>query len=120
MIASVHLADVSIGTALSVVRRAPKPAEVPGLRSARVGTAAPLRSTNKLPRPSVHRVALIAMWDGADALDAFEAEHKTGHALANGVAMRLEPLRIHGSWPGIDADLPAARRVNYDGPSVVL
>ena len=34
--------------------------------------------------------------------------------------MRLEPLRMHGSWPGADPSLPKSRTVDYDGPAAVL
>ncbi|MEY2475372.1 MAG: hypothetical protein QOG87_687, partial [Actinomycetota bacterium] len=42
MIASVHVADVGVGSALAVMRKAPQPDKVPGLRHADVGLAAPL------------------------------------------------------------------------------
>jgi len=47
MIASVHLADVRTGALLSLLRKAPDPSSVPGLRSARVGLAAPMRTRAK-------------------------------------------------------------------------
>jgi hypothetical protein len=34
--------------------------------------------------------------------------------------LHLEPLRAFGSWPGLDADVPRSRRVDYTGPAVVL
>lgn len=118
MIASVHLADVSVGTLVSLLRRAPDPERVAGLRSANVGLAAPLR-TGLVPKLS-RRVGLVAFWDDDDALDAFESSHPTALALAAGFRMRLAPLRAFGSWPGLDADVPKSRRVDYDGPAAVL
>jgi hypothetical protein len=118
MIASVHLADVSLGTLFSVLRRDPDPARVPGLRSGRVGLATPLR-TGPIPKLS-RRVGLVAFWDDEGALDDFEATDPLAAAFAGGFRMRLAPLRAHGSWPGLDADVPKARRVDYDGPAAVL
>ena len=37
-----------------------------------------------------------------------------------GWGARLEPLRVHGSWPGLDPDLPTARKVDYTGPAAVF
>ena len=51
---------------------------------------------------------------------AYAAEDATSAAFAGGFRMRLAPLRAHGSWPGLDADVPKARRVDYDGPAAVL
>jgi len=118
MIASVHLADVSTATLLSLLRRDPDPARVPGLRSARVGLATPLR-TGFLPKYS-RRVGLVSFWGDEAALDYFEATGPIAAALADGFRMRLAPLRAHGSWPGLDADTPRARRIEYDGPAAVL
>src|SRR4029453_4660444 len=33
---------------------------------------------------------------------------------------RLEPLRAFGSWPGLDERVPLARRVDHEGPALVL
>jgi heme-degrading monooxygenase HmoA len=118
MITSVHLADVSPGTLLSVLRRDPAPARVPGLRSGRVALATPLR-TGLIPKLS-RRIGLVAVWDDEVALDAFEATDPIAAAFAGGFRMRLAPLRAHGSWPGLDADVPKARRVEYDGPAAVF
>ena len=58
MIASVHIADVGGRSALAIVRRAPKPAEVSGLRHANIGLSAPL-SESMLAKPDPGRVGLI-------------------------------------------------------------
>jgi hypothetical protein len=42
MIASVHIADVGLRSALPLLRKAPPPGSIPGLRHADVGAAAPL------------------------------------------------------------------------------
>ena len=119
MLASVHLADVNPRAMWSLLRRAPDPAAVPGLRSARVAIAAPMRTT-RIPKLTLRRVGLVAFWDDDRALDEFEATHPAARALDGGVRMRLAPVRAHGSWPGLDADVPRSRHVEHGGPAVVL
>jgi hypothetical protein len=119
VIASVHLADVSVRRALATLRRAPHPASTPGLRYAKVALAAPLRSS-LLPSPDLRRPALVAFWDDDDALSRFLAEDRAATTFAQGWQVRLEPLRAFGSWPGLPSDVPVARTVDYDGPAVVL
>ena len=64
-------------------RRTPKPAEAPGLRSARTATCAPF-TRGVLPRPQLGREALLACWEDAAALDRFLADHPTGRVFADG------------------------------------
>src|SRR3954447_6350245 len=98
MIASVHLADVGIKKAVGAQPKVPKPAKVPGLRSARLGFAAPLRP-QLLPKPNFSRLALIAFWDDDLAIDRFVADNPVAALFAGGWTVRLAPLRHHGSWP---------------------
>jgi hypothetical protein len=119
MLASVHIADVPVSTSLSLLRKTPKPASTPGLRSARLALAAPLRSS-LLPAPSLKRAGLVAFWDDDGALDAFLADSPVAAALADGWRVRLEPLRAYGAWPGLDETVPAARNVAGSGPAAVL
>ena len=115
MIASVQIADVSVRTALATLGKAPKPGRVPGVRWSKMFLAAPLRE-QFLPKPGFKRVALLSFWDDDAALDAYELPA----AFTDGFGARLEPLRIHGSWPGVDSSLTSARRVEYAGPAVVF
>jgi hypothetical protein len=119
MIASVHIADVGAGAGLSVVRAAPKPAAVRGLRHANVAVTAPL-SASLLARPDPGRVALVAFWDDDAALDGFLAAHAMAAKLAGGWHVRLEPLRAFGSWPGLPIDTPPSRAVEHEGPVAAL
>jgi len=119
VIASVHLADLRVGRALAVVRRAPVPGAVPGLRWATVALAAPLRSS-LLPSPDPRRPALIGFWDDDDALSRFVADDEAAIPFADGWQVRLEPLRAFGHWPGLPTEVPVTRAVGYDGPTVVL
>jgi hypothetical protein len=120
VIASVHVADVGKRAALGVVRKAPTPATVPGLRQANVALTAPLSGSLR-PKPDLGRPGLVAFWDDDAALDKFLASgNSTARALADGWRLRLAPLRIHGSWPGVPDDLPTQRRVEHDGPAAVL
>jgi hypothetical protein len=40
--------------------------------------------------------------------------------LAGGFHIRLEPLRAHGTWPGLPADVPKSRTVEHEGAAAVL
>jgi hypothetical protein len=62
---------------------------------------------------------MIAFWDDDDAIDRFLAS-EPGQRFSGGLCARLRPLRAHGSWPGLPADVPASRAVPHDGPVVVL
>ena len=119
MIASVHFADVGARSALSIVRKAPKPGQVDGLRNANVALTAPL-SAALLGKPDPGRVALVAFWDDDTALDRFLAGHPLAAKLADGWHLRLAPLRAFGSWPGLPSDTPASRAVAHEGPVAVL
>ena len=70
MIASVRVADVGTRRALRLLRRAPRPGSIPGLRHADVGLTAPL-SRSVLPSPDLRRVGLVAFWDDDDDVDRF-------------------------------------------------
>ena len=119
MVTSVHLANLSTGAFFSALRHAPDPKRVPGLRSANVGVATPLR-TSRVPKLAFGRVGLVAFWDDANALDAFERDEETAAKFSGGLRLQLEPLRAFGSWPGLDADVSRSRQVDYTGPAVVL
>jgi hypothetical protein len=119
VIASVHIADIGGRHALGVLRKAPKPATTPGLRHANVALTAPLSGSLR-PKPDVGRVGLVAFWDDDAALDTFLADDPMARTLAAGWRLRLAPLRIHGSWPGVDDDLPRGREVDHDGAAAVL
>jgi hypothetical protein len=120
MIGSVHIADVGVTTTLRSLGRQPRPRSVRGLRQAILATAAPL-SPAVLPTLQGSRLALVAFWDDEGALEAFVAEHPVGRLLDEaGWQARLEPVRMHGAWPGIDDDLPTDRDADHGGAAAVL
>lgn len=119
MIASVHLADVGVLRAVRLLRRTPRPGNTPGLRHANLALTSPLRH-GPPPMPTVGRIGLVALWDDDAAIDRFEADHPLAAALDGGWQVRLEPLRAHGSWPGLPLDVPTTRSVDHDGPAAVL
>jgi hypothetical protein len=120
MIASVHLADVGVRSALSMTRKAPRPGSIPGLRNANVGLAAPLGGS-VVPSVQFGRAGLFAFWDDDAALDGFLAEHPLAPRFAGGWSIRLEPLRAYGTWPGFPrADVTDARNVEHEGPVAAL
>jgi hypothetical protein len=118
VIASVHIGQTTRRAGLGVVRKAPKPADVPGLLHANVALTAPLGGS--VPNPALRRPALVALWEDDAAVDRFLADHATAKKLEGGWRVRLEPLRLHGSWPGVPEQLPRNRQVEHDGPAVVL
>ena len=117
MIGSVHIADVGLRRMIPVVRQARRTDAVPGIREANIGLAAPLRGGGP-PQPG--RVAFISFWDDDAALDAFEGSHQLAQELAGGWSVRLQPLRMFGSWPGMPGDVPDARKVDHEGPVAVV
>lgn len=119
VVASLHVADLGARGALSVIRRQPTPGSIPGLRHADVAAAAPL-SGSFLPTPALGRVGLIAFWDNDDAVDQFLADHPLAATFACGWYTRLEAVRTHGTWPGLNTDLPHQRSTNHEGRAVVL
>jgi hypothetical protein len=120
VIASVHIADVGAGRALrTVFRKAPDTTTVPGLRQGNLAVAAELGKGLRTP-PQFGRVALVAFWDDDGALDRFESDHALARLLAGGFRARLEPLRAHGTWPGLPAEIPTGRHTDHTGPSLVL
>ena len=119
MIASVHLADVGVRSALALNRKAPSPGSIPGLRHANIALAAPLGGS-VLPTPQFSRVGLIAFWEDDDAIDGFLSSHPLAAKLSSGWHTRLEPLRAHGTWPGLPTDLPKQRAVEHEGPVAAL
>jgi hypothetical protein len=118
-IVSVHLADIGARRTLELQARTPKAGRVAGLRHADVGITAPLTETI-LPKPTLGRAGLIAFWDDRASLDAFLAEHPVAATLAGGWHAVLVPVRVHGAWPGLDEGLPRSRRVEPEGPAIVL
>jgi hypothetical protein len=119
MRASVHVANTGVGAGLSVVRSAPRPGSIAGLRHAEVGITAPL-SASMLAQPDLRRVALVAFWDDDASIDRFVESHPLAAKLAGGFQVRLEPLRAFGTWPGLPADTPTARAVESSGPLAAL
>lgn len=111
MIVSLHLADLSPGAAAAVLLRPPRAGAVAGLTYAETTTTAPLGEP-LLPPRRLGPVALLAAWDDDAALDRFSAEHPLARRLTSGWEVRLQPLRVFGSWrrlPGLPAKpLPVA------------
>lgn len=120
MIASVHIADVGARQSLpAMLRRLPDHAAVPGLRQAQIGVCGELGKGLKAP-PQLGRLTFIGFWDDEGAIDAFEQTHRLGELLGDGFSVRGEPLRAHGTWPGLPDDVPTGRHTDYAGRSLVL
>lgn len=121
MRASVHIADLGPRATVDVVRRRPKPGQVPGLSDAHLATSAPLR-TSAVPKLNPGRLALVSLWEDDAAIDEFESKHPVAEAMAGGWSVRLEPLRRWGSWPGLPESVPTDRAAGreHPGPYVVV
>lgn len=119
MVASIHVADVGVRSALSLLRRCPSPASARGLRHANSAIAVPL-DPSPYRVPSFRRVALVAFWDDDRALDRFLDDHPVAAALAGGWHVRLEPLRVSGAWPGLPSVGPRTDGAGHEGPVVGL
>jgi hypothetical protein len=104
---------------IPTVRAARRMSGVAGLRHANVGLAAPL-GDGGIPSAQPGRVALVSFWADDAALDDFERSSEVARALAGGWSVRLQPLRMFGSWPGVPTDVPRERKVEHDGPVAVL
>lgn len=109
MIVSVHLVEVGWRRAPGMLRGGPEPGDTPGLISAEQVLSLPLRD-GPLPKPGPGRTGLVAAWEDDRALDGFLADHPFAERLAGGWQVRLEPLRVFGSWskmPGLpERELP--------------
>lgn len=119
MLASVHLADVGPRRALALVTKRESRISAPGLRHVNLALAARLGGS-LLTKPEPGRIALVAMWDDDAALDRFLADSPLASVFAGGWHARLQPLRAHGSWPGLADDIPTSRAVQDTDPVAVL
>jgi hypothetical protein len=63
---------------------------------------------------------LFAFWEDDGALDRFWQDDPLAGALEDGWQVRLEPVRAHGTWPGLPGDLATSRAAVHDGPAAVL
>ena len=100
MIVSVHIAELGLRDAAMVLLRPPRPGAVPGLTYAETLTTAPLGAP-LLPPQQVGRVGMFAAWESEDALEEFTRRHPVGVRFARGWQVRLQPLRVFGSWKGM-------------------
>jgi hypothetical protein len=118
VIVSVHLAEVGWRRTLDLLRDRPSPADVPGLTYCESVLSVPLRD-GLAPRPGRGRFGLIAAWEDDQALDGFLADHPLAERLAGGWHVRLEPVRLYGSWSGMPG-LPKRERPVDDDEAVAV
>lgn len=119
MIVSVHLAEVGWRRVPRMLRERPRLSDTPGLTYAEPVLGAPLRD-GPVPRPGPGRIGLIAAWEDDSALDRFLDEHPFAARFVDGWHVRLEPLRVYGSWSRMPG-LPAREKpVDDEEPVAVL
>ena len=119
MIVSVHLAEVGWRRAPGMLRERPRLDDVPGLTYAEPVLSTPLRD-GPVPRPGPGRVGLIAAWDDDGAIDRFLDEHPIAARFAAGWHVRLEPLRVYGSWSRMPGLPTREQPVDGEEPVAVL
>jgi hypothetical protein len=103
LIVTVDIAEVGPRRGLGVLAKPPRADRIAGLRYAETVFTGPLGAGR--PAPSFGTVGLIAAWDDEAALERF-ASHPLAAELAGGWHARMQPLRVFGSWPGLEG-LPA-------------
>lgn len=118
-VVSIHLADVGALRSLRLLSTRTRALSVAGLRHADIGAATPL-SASAVPVPTLGRIGFVGFWEDDDAIEAFVQEHPLAAALSGGWHARLEPLRAHGAWPGLDENVSTARHTDHDGPAIVI
>lgn len=101
MIISIHLADIGARGSLTTLTARKRSGQLAAARYAEFAVAAPI-SSGLLPRPQLSRIGLIAFWEDDRALDEFLAGHPLAEHLAGGWQLRMSPLHVSGSWPGLE------------------
>ena len=119
MVVSIHIAELGPGAAAAVLLRPPRCGRVAGLLYAETTTTAPLGEP-LLPPRRLRRVGMIAAWRSDAALERFRREHPTAARLAPGWEVRLQPLRVFGSWAGLEGLPSRPLPVAADEPVGVL
>lgn len=119
VIVSLHIADLGARSVRGVLREHPQPSDHPGLRAARTTYTGAIAAGPPRLRPG--RAALLAAWEDDKALDRFLAESPLARRLAGGWHVRLEPVRIAGSWSAMPFEIePGAAMEDADGPVAAL
>jgi hypothetical protein len=119
VIVSVHIVDTDPRAAMGILLRPPRPGEVPGLTYAETTTTAALGEP-LLPPKQLGRIGMIAAWEDDEALDRFCDRHPLAPRFAGGWQVRLQPLRVFGSWAGMPG-LPARELpIENEAPVAVL
>jgi hypothetical protein len=119
VIVSMHIADVGPRAAAEVLARPPKPGRVPGLTYAETTTTAALGEP-LLPPRKVGRLGLLAAWEDDAALDGFNRVHPLARHFAGGWQVRLQPLRVFGSWAGMPGLPSRPLAVEAEEPVAIL
>lgn len=118
MIATMHLLKVGPLRAPLIARRRPR---APGLVYADLLLAAHLGGGLR-PRPNPGRVALFAVWSDEAAHDRYLVEGPLAPVLADAStsAVRLQPLRVAGTWAGLPPLVDHEQAVADNEPVAVL
>ncbi|MFI6769535.1 spheroidene monooxygenase [Streptomyces sp. NPDC050355] len=118
MIVSVHFADLGARSVRGVLRERPQPGDVPGLRQAQTLLTGAVAAGPPKPRPG--RAALLAAWEDDAALDGFLAESPLARRLAGGWHVRLQPVRVSGSWRAMPVEAEPGAALDEEGEPVAV
>jgi len=119
VVVSLHLAELGPRDAAAVLLRPPRPNAVAGLTYAVTTTTAPLGEP-LLPPRQLGRVGMLAAWQSDEAVDDFERSHPLAARLSGGYRIRLQPLRVFGTWAGLPGLPQQALPVDDEEPVGVL
>jgi hypothetical protein len=119
VVASIHIAELGRRDAAAVLLRSPRRGKVPGLVYAETTPVAPLGEP-LLPPRRLGPVGMIAAWENDAALDEFLRSDPVAARLAGGWQVRLQPLRVFGSWAGLEGLPVRALPVDDDEPVGIL
>ncbi len=115
-VTSVHVANLGTTTTLRHLRR---PRGVDGLVGWNSMLAAPL-GQGPVPLATPGRIVTVAFWENDAALDRFRDQVYATQAEARGWWARLDPIRAHGSWPGLCDEVDRRRAPGDDTDPVVV
>lgn len=119
MIVSVHLAEIGFWSVPRFLRAKKRLAGREGAIYAEPVLTAPLGG-GLMPRPNPGQAGLIAAWEDEAALEDFLDEDPVARQLAGGWHVRLEPIRVFGSWAGLPGLPGAALPADDNEPAVAL
>jgi hypothetical protein len=118
---SYHLVETTPATTARAFCRPPTMKHVAGLRHAECMAAMTLGAPILSPaRLQLRNLAVFAVWESNEALDAFLTDTKLGRTLSEGWHLRLELLRRWGQFSEFDGFPPNVEGTDPNQPVVAV